>query len=291
MIGPRIEHVPVVGGDLAVRVWGPGDPDAPAVLAAHGITSNGLAWAAVADLLDDVRFVAPDLRGRALSAALPAPYGLRAHAADLAAVRDALGLRRAVVAGHSMGAFVALLVAADHPVGTPALVLVDGGIPLQLPDGVTLDQFGAAVLGPALERLSMTFPDRAAYRAYWQRHPALQDWSALLDAYVDADLRGDVPDLRPSSVREAVDADTRDEFGPDWYLDAARSLRMPVVALRAPRGLQNAEPLYPPGRIEQFRADIPQLRVVEVDDVNHYTIVLGGGAATVAAELRALLTP
>jgi hypothetical protein len=69
-----------------------------------------------------------------------------------------------------------------------------------------------------------------------------------------------------------------------------RSLRVPVAALHAPRGLLDDAPLYAPGRMEQFRAEIPQLRVVEVDDVNHYTIVMAErGASAIAAEVRAAL--
>ena len=84
--------------------------------------------------------------------------------------------------------------------------------------------------------------------------------------------------------------DSGDQFGPDWYLDAMRALRMPVTALRAPRGLLNADPLYPPGRMEEFRSDIPQLAVVEVTDVNHYSIVMAEpGAARVADAIRSLL--
>jgi hypothetical protein len=79
-------------------------------------------------------------------------------------------------------------------------------------------------------------------------------------------------------------------YGPAWYLDALRSLRMPVVMLRAPRDLLDRSPgLYPPGPIEAAR-EVPQLRVIDVDDVNHYTIIMAErGAARVAAEVRAAI--
>ncbi|NEA40229.1 alpha/beta hydrolase, partial [Streptomyces sp. SID11385] len=37
-------RVPVGGGDLAVLHWPAREPDAPTVLALHGITANGLSW-------------------------------------------------------------------------------------------------------------------------------------------------------------------------------------------------------------------------------------------------------
>ena len=43
---------------------------------------------------------------------------------------DALGVERAVVVGHSMGAFVALVLGDLYPERVSRLVLVDGGLPL-----------------------------------------------------------------------------------------------------------------------------------------------------------------
>src|ERR1700761_8876745 len=102
--------VPVAGGSLRVAVW-PGD--GPTVVVPHGITGNLLSWKMVADeLAGRVRLVAPDLRGRAGSAGLPGPYGMAAHAADMVAIADHLGLERVALAGHSMGGFVATETAA-----------------------------------------------------------------------------------------------------------------------------------------------------------------------------------
>lgn len=279
----------VRGGELHGRRYGPDDDGAPRVLAVHGVTASSLAWQAVAAELDGVRILAPDLRGRGRSRDLPPPYGIRQHAEDLAALMDASGMRRPVVVGHSMGAFCAVALADIAEVS--ALVLVDGGFPLIAPPGADLRELVPAILGPAAERLEMEFPDVAAYLAYWRQHPALAPaWSSQIEEYLAYDLHGTPPALRPSTVIEAVLVDTEDEFSAPWYRDAMRRLGVPVVALRAPRGLLDAEPLYPPGRIEEFRADIPQLTVVEVDDVNHYTIAMAErGARAVAEVVRRLL--
>ena len=85
---------------------------------------------------------------------------------------DREGVEQAVVAGHSMGAYVAAQLAAEHPERVRALVLVDGGLPLPVPDGVDPDALLNATLGPAIERLTATFPDFEAHRAFWRRHPA-----------------------------------------------------------------------------------------------------------------------
>lgn len=284
--------VPVDGGDLAVGILGSRDPAAPTVIAAHGITASHRAWLTVARQLPEVRILAPDLRGRGRSNRLAGPFGLRQHAADLERVLDRFGVDRTVALGHSMGAFVAVLLAARAPERVAGLVLVDGGVPLELPAGVDADDVPIALLGPAAERLRMTFESRAAYREFWSAHPAFLDALTLdvLD-YIDYDLEGEAPELRPSASVEAVTADARELYGPGWYLDALRTLRMPITVLRAPRGLLAEPPgLYPPGRLENARDDLAQLDIIEVDDVNHYTIVMGlPGATAVAGAVRSAI--
>ena len=108
------------------------------VVAAHGITGNHRSWQGVARALDDdVTLIAPDLRGRGRSADLPGPFGMRAHAADLVAVLDHLELDQAVLAGHSMGAYVAAVAATTDPDRWRRVVLVDGGVPLRCPTAST----------------------------------------------------------------------------------------------------------------------------------------------------------
>ena len=274
---------------LAVTVFGP-DSDRRAALAIHGITANGRCWDTVAALLPERRILAPDLRGRARSNALPGPYGLRRHASDLAALLDADGAGARPVIGHSMGAFVAVALAAARPDLVDRLVLVDGGFPLPLPPGATsaADLDIAALLGPAAQRLSMEFADEDAYLDFWRIHPAFaRDWSPAVETYARHDLDGVAPRLRSSTAAAAMLQDGAELYGQDWYLDALRGLRMPVAVLRAPRGLLDADPLYAPGALEAFRTLVPQLQVVEVDDVNHYTILFAErGAARVAAALQ-----
>ncbi|WP_295035125.1 alpha/beta fold hydrolase [uncultured Microbacterium sp.] len=271
---------------LAVTSFGPGT-DADAVLAIHGITANGRCWDTVAALLPERRILAPDLRGRARSNALPGPYGLRRHAADLAALLEADGGGGRTVIGHSMGAFVAVALAGARPDLVARLVLVDGGFPLALPPGATDgdDLDVAALLGPAARRLSMEFADEDAYLGFWRAHPAFaRDWSPAVEDYARHDLDGAAPHLRSSTVAAAMLQDGGELYGPEWYVEALRGLRMPVTVLRAPRGLLDAEPLYAPGVLEGFAALVPQLRVVEVHDVNHYTILfVARGAEQVAA--------
>lgn len=118
------------------------------MLALHGATANHLCWAPIARRLSGIHLLAPDLRGRGRSGQLPGPYGMATHADDAVAALDAAGVDHAVVVGHSMGAFAALVMAHRHPDRVHWLVLVDGGPPIPMPTDVDPDAAPQAVIGP-----------------------------------------------------------------------------------------------------------------------------------------------
>jgi pimeloyl-ACP methyl ester carboxylesterase len=106
----RTSSLQVRGGELAMGLWNmPGSAevaaDGPVVVLIHGITSAHTAWPLVVDHLPaGTRVLAPDLRGRGRSNGLPAPYGMEQHCADVLAMMDHFGVRKATLVGHSMGA-------------------------------------------------------------------------------------------------------------------------------------------------------------------------------------------
>ncbi|HLI42111.1 MAG TPA: alpha/beta hydrolase [Streptosporangiaceae bacterium] len=281
----RLLDVPVDGGNLRVLLWGTGRQVAVAV---HGITGSAMAWQAVArQMPSGWTLAAPDLRGRGHSRDLPGPYGLGQHAADVAAVLRRLG-NQPVLAGHSMGAYVALLARDAHPRLARRLVLVDGGLPLPVPDGADPDELLGATLGPAVDRLRQTFPDTEAYLDYWRAHPALAGhWSADVEAYVRYDLTGEAGALRSRVAAAAVQEDHRDLLTGKPFGEALGRLRDPTRLLTAPAGLSGVPPpLLPPELVAAWRRRAPQLRPKLVPGVNHYTILFG--PAGVAAIVQAI---
>ena len=184
-MNPTSVSFDVPGGTLHGLRFGTGPRT---VLAVHGITASAMAWPAVAAALpEDWSLVALDLRGRGASRELPGPFGLGAHAADVAAVASALG-GHPVLLGHSMGAYVSVLAAAERPDLFERVVLVDGGVPLPLPEGADPDDVLAATLGPALERLRTTYPSVEAYVDFFRAHPALGPlWDDTIEDYVRYD--------------------------------------------------------------------------------------------------------
>lgn len=290
MTGPHYDSftVPVDGGDLYVGAWGP--PNAPVVLAAHGITGNHLHFGFVArELSTDRRVVAPDLRGRGASAAIAGPFGMDAHARDLVALLDHVGAEEAVVIGHSMGGFVATTMAANHPDRVERLVLVDGGLALGAPEG-DVDEILEVLIGPAVQRLSMTFADAQAYRDFWKVHPAFaSDWSDVMEAAVDYDLVGTAPELRSGVSIDAVRRDSVDNLDDERVRRVAEESRCAIELLWAERGMLDQVPgLYTEELVAPFRSWLgDRFGDRRVDGVNHYTIGLSErGAKEIATAAR-----
>jgi pimeloyl-ACP methyl ester carboxylesterase len=285
--------IPVRGGALALFRLGSGPGTAEPVIAVHGITANSHAWLAVDRALEGrAALLALDLRGRGASSTLPPPYGMEAYTSDMLAVLDACGLERAVLVGHSLGAYAVARFAADHPERVRAAVLVDGGLTLPEIEGVDPEAFLNAFLGPALARLELSFATPEAYYAWWRAHPAFAGADvaeADLVAYANHDLGGDAPHLHSVVAKDAVRADAHELFE---IGKPAHRLAAPVEMLRAPRGLQNdPNPMIPGALADAWARADPGLRSVrEVPDVNHYTIVMGaaGAGAVAQAIVRAL---
>jgi lipase len=293
-------ELPVAGGRLNVARAGPPRRRAEGVVVAlHGITASHMAWRTTARALvadTEICLLVPDLRGRGRSASLPGPYGFAAHIADLLALLDRIAAPRIVLAGHSMGAYIAARLAADHPERVSSLVLVDGGPPIPVPSDKDPDEVVAETLGPASKRLGQTFPTRADYIAMWREHPAFAtSWDRDVEAYVNYDIESAHDAAHPDAVRSVVSLDAVQTDGRELVLDeesrtALDRVVAPVRLLRAPRGLLDDDrPLIPDDVLAEFAAARPDAHVEVVPDTNHYTILLGRspGPARVAAAVRA----
>ncbi|MGH2806080.1 MAG: alpha/beta hydrolase [Actinomycetota bacterium] len=288
---PERFDVPTTGGTLRVGQWG---DSGPAVLALHGITASHMTWPFVArELSTDARFIAPDLRGRGGSRDLPGPYGMKVHADDCVAILDHLGIDKAVVAGHSMGGFVAAILALHHPERVAALVLLDGGVPLAVPppDVVDPDQLLTAMLGPAMQRLTMTFASLDDYYDFWRVHPSVQEegaWNELFESYLAYDLMGEEPELHSKTNPDAVMGDGRDTLENKDLRVALEKIQVPITFIRAPRGILNETPgLYADEVVADLRRTLPSLDDHLIDDVNHYTLTTSErGALATSAVIR-----
>jgi len=216
----REQHVAIEGTDLFVRDVGSG----PAIVFVHGMCGDADAWLdQQARLCGRYRCLAYDRRGHSRS-----PFGngvrtVQAHADDLAALVDAMGLAPILLVGSSGGARIGLDVARRYPQVLAGAVLSEPAlIPLSDDGGASF----VAELAPAI-RAALT--PQAAVDAFFEVvDPRL--WAALPEERKDrfranhVELFGDLemPPYAPTDaelaaisvrIRFLVGADTKPVFG------------------------------------------------------------------------------
>ena len=111
----------------AIYVDDGGGTDGIPVVFLHSFAGDSGHWASqLSHLRHHRRALAIDLRGHGKSAApRDGDYSLAALARDVDVVVDALGIKRFVLVGHSLGGAVAIAYAARHSSRVAGLVLVD----------------------------------------------------------------------------------------------------------------------------------------------------------------------
>lgn len=284
----QTRSVAVQGGDLFAGVWEPTQDVTGTIIAIHGVTASHRAWREVVPTLAGVRIIAPDLRGRGRSNGVTGAAGMAAHAADIIALMDSMGIEKTMLVGHSMGGFVAVVTAYLHPERISRVALIDGGLPLDVPPGLTPEALVSHILGPTAARLEMRFADDEGYFDFWRAHPAfVNDWTPALEDYLSYDL---VPAedgmLRPSTSYAVMVDDTVDLNTGSLLREAIAGLAIPAVFAWVPRGLQNEVPgLYAPEHVEKLSAEYPDVRVLFIDDLNHYTVVMSPQGASAIGSL------
>lgn len=116
-----LRRVAVHGVELALDDRGTG----PALLFVHGYPLDGTLWRHQAGAFPGWRTLIPDLRGLGRSDAPDVGYSMATYADDLASLLDAVGVDDVVLAGLSMGGYVAFEFVRRHRPRVRGLVLAD----------------------------------------------------------------------------------------------------------------------------------------------------------------------
>lgn len=114
-------RVAVHGVELALDDRGNG----PALVFLHGYPFDGTMWRHQAGAFPGWRTLIPDLRGLGRSDAPDLGYSMATYADDLAGLLDAIGVDEVVLAGLSMGGYVAFEFLRRHRPRVRGLVLAD----------------------------------------------------------------------------------------------------------------------------------------------------------------------
>lgn len=252
-----------------------------AVVLLHGLTASRryVVMGSNALLRAGHRVVAYDARGHGASSPAPAPtaYGYAELCGDLRALLDALDVRRAVLAGVSMGAHTCLRLALEAPERVAGVVVITPGYdPAQLHDRDRLarwDALACALRGGGVEGFAEAFGA--------QRLPAR--WRETLTRSLRQRL---AVHEHPDALADALSAVPRS--APFADLDALASIRCPtlVVASR-----DDADPGHPLALAERYAAALGGTRL-EVERPGASPLAWQGGRvarliAQVAAQAEA----
>lgn len=243
----------------------PGAPARPPVLMLHGLTRNSRDFQELAPLVAEAtgrRVIVPEMRGRGRSDPDPDParYDYAVYVADVAALLDRLGVRKAVWVGTSMGGLITMVSAFQTPERVTAVVLNDIGPELADIGLKRIQSYVGGDPGPAKDWAEAAarvrginetaFPgrDEAFWEDFARRLYRVEDEGLVLDYdfAISANVtRGDAapPDLWP--VYEAL---------------------KPIPALLVRGAVTD---LLANSTVERMKAIKPDLKVVEAENVGH----------------------
>ena len=272
-----------VPGEVELSIGRAGEGPDP-VVCLHGITAHHRAFNAAARYLGPSRsLVGVDLRGRGDSDKPESGYSLETHAADVVRVLDHLGLENVVLAGHSMGGFVALATALAFPDRVRALVLLDGGWPRveSTPEEMTEEekQEAAALqegLARAFKRLDMTFDSPEAYLDFWfpDQNLKMDDLPQDLADYYLYDLGEVEGGYRPKASRAAAEEDSPSVSSTSPTAEEMRGVRCPVALVRASQGFfPGSDPLISDEASDAMAGPLDIRTEILLEGANHYTML------------------
>jgi len=251
------EHFAEING---VRIHYEDEGEGPAVVWLHGLMGSIARGKAMGEAIDGLaergyRVVTYDARGHGESGYTEdeSHYTWEAHARDMAALMDHLGIKRAAVGGGSMGAGVSLIFALAHPERVEKLVLValpgfDGEIELakQLFGG-----FATLIATMGLEQateIAMQLPPLLELK---ERAPteyeATRQWFLALD-----------PKATVFAIRGLLN-------GPALPGERLAEVRAPTLVIGHPD-----DPVHPAASAEKAHSAIAGSRLIMGTDVSYF---------------------
>ena len=239
------------GGDIHIVQSGP--PDAPAVVLVHGLAASTAWWDPVMPALRDLHVVRVDLLGHGRSAKPAGGYGIAEQARRVGAVLDHLGVRRAILVGHSTGGMVATSLAEQRRDLVTGIALIDTGPRM---DAFTGDS-----------RIGRLLPVPVGGQLIWRLRTDSTIRGALGDAFT-----------RKVAIPDQIVADVRDmtyrSFTGAYQASQAFLKERPVPDRLAELGLPvlvifgSQDRRWQPSSAQDYRR-VPQARIEILNGVGH----------------------
>jgi len=255
----------------------------PTIIFMHGLTANAHAFDGLmaAGLSPAFHVLSVDLRGRGETDAPVSGYTMKEHAEDIIGLMDHLKIKKAVVAGHSFGGFLALYLARFYPDRVDKLILMDAA--------ANMHPNTKEMLGPALSRLSQLFSSADEYITKVKAAPYLNFWDEQMLSYYKADISPNedgtvscIPQL--THMMEAV---VKGSLGEPW-LDYLHTVEHTAILINATGIYTMGAALLP----EQYAIETVELMkncIYAKVPGNHQTMLYGDGAKEIVSIINHFL--
>jgi 3-oxoadipate enol-lactonase len=230
--------------EIAYERRGKGTP----LVLIHGYPLDHSIWNEVAALLEkDFDVILPDLRGFGESTTVETAYGMNEIASDISQLLGKLKIEKAIIAGHSMGGYVALAFANKYPDQVSGLALIGSQALADPPErkegryktAAEVPEKGVNVVVPMTDKLSPNPNVREAVRPLIER----QSKSGVVGA------------LKAMAEREDARA---------WL----PAFKFPIVLIHG-----DADELIPVERAQEIQEALPNAQLVELPGAGHLAMM------------------
>jgi pimeloyl-ACP methyl ester carboxylesterase len=248
---------------LFSRVYpGPG-ADSPVVLCLHGLMRNGRDFEDLAaHLCARHRVIAPDVRGRGLSARDPNfnNYQIPVYLEDLLLLLAGLGAPRVTVIGTSMGGLMAMVLAVMQPQVVAGIVLNDVGPQVER-EGIERIRSYAGKAAAVRDWAGAVARVRSVYAEAW---PGLDEarWEKIARSSYRANAQGvpepDADPLIAEPLRDIAKA------SPDLWQWWGMLARVPMLAIRGAHS-----DILSAATLSRMQREKPDLKVLTVANRGH----------------------
>lgn len=234
------------------------------IIAIHGLTGNHKTFYHYRKLLEnDYQFISYDLRGRGNSSPADEQTTLFQHAEDLKAFIEKSNIKKPILMGYSMGAYICAQVASEIDVA--ALILLDGA--------GTTEARQRALIVPSLSRLEKTYESEDDYIAQTRTiYESLNvQWDEVVEEITRYEVKETADGYRHKSEASAMEKDFNSfyHFKPS---DVFQEVTCPILLVIAYGGLGERGPLFTKETYNETIAAADNLTSVVVP-ANHYTLM------------------
>ena len=223
--------------------------EGPAVIFIHGLSSSMELWTALDQAkLAGRTLISYDLRGHGRSEQAPGAHTLKKHTADLAALLEALRIEQASLVGHSLGAMLAIELAATQPgkVRSLSLLSTTAGFPQETRN--TLFEMASAATFGGMDSIADQLIGLSFRPAFCDANPKVVE--AIRRSILSSDAASIV-----AATRMVAKADLRPRLG---------SLNCPTQIL-----VGSEDRLTPPELAQELAGGIPGARLQQLPDCGH----------------------